>query len=210
VRKICVGKYGVGRIIARPFNGKFPYSRTADRKDFSIDPPSKTLLDCVKESGLRSIGVGKIEYIFNGRGITESYHTENNLQGLNKTIELVKQDFDGLVFVNLVDTDMKFGHRRDVFGYAQALEEIDVKVNELCKCLRHNDALYITGDHGCDPTHKAHTDHTREYTPLLVYGANIVPTNLGTLSGMDVISDTIKEQLKIGRGGKSVWQDITL
>ena len=104
---------------------------------------------------------------------------------------------------------MKYGHRRDVFGYAEALEEIDGKVAELIKYLKYDDVVYITGDHGCDPTHKAHTDHTREYTPLLVYGTEVVPTNLGTIKGFDVIADTIREQLDIGVGAKSVWEKIT-
>ena len=209
-RRLCSGAYGVGRIIARPFTGSYPFTRTSERKDFSLDPTGKTLLDCVKEAGMESVAVGKIEYIFNGRGITRSIHTESNLDGLNKTIEIAKERFDGLVFVNLVDTDMKYGHRRDVFGYAEALEEIDGKVSELIKLLHHDDVLYITGDHGCDPTHKLHTDHTREYTPLLIYGCDVVPTNLGTLKGFDVINDTIKEQLGIAdTTSKSVWERVT-
>ena len=209
-RKLCSGVYGVGRVIARPFTGKYPFTRTSERKDFSLDPTGKTLLDCVKEAGMESVAVGKIEYIFNGRGITRSIHTESNLDGLNKTLEIAKERFDGLVFVNLVDTDMKYGHRRDVFGYAEALEEIDGKVGELIKLLHHDDVLYITGDHGCDPTHKAHTDHTREYTPLLIYGCDVVPTNLGTLKGFDVINDTIKEQLGLADDPpKSVWERVT-
>ncbi len=209
-RKLCTGEFGVGRVIARPFTGKYPFTRTAERKDFSLDPTGVTLLDCVKDAGLESVAVGKIEYIFNGRGITRSIHTSSNLDGLNHTLEIAREHFDGLVFVNLVDTDMKYGHRRDVFGYAEALEEIDVKVGELVKLLHHDDVLYITGDHGCDPTHKAHTDHTREYTPLLIYGCDIVPTNLGTLQGFDVIADTIKEQLGIARTTpKSVWEKVT-
>ena len=208
-RELCVGKYAVGRIIARPFTGEYPYTRTADRKDYSLNPPAKTILDFVKDAGMQSVAVGKIEYIFNGQGITRSIHTESNLDGLNKTIEIAKENFDGLVFVNLVDTDMKYGHRRDVFGYAYALEEIDGKLAELIKVMKHDDVLYVTGDHGCDPTHKAHTDHTREYTPLLIYGCDVVPTNLGTLKGFDVICDTIREQLGIGSGNKSVWERIT-
>ena len=209
-RKLCTGEFGVGRIIARPFTGEYPFTRTAERKDFSLDPTGVTLLDCVKDAGMQSVAVGKIEYIFNGRGITRSIHTASNLDGLNQTLAIARERFDGLVFVNLVDTDMKYGHRRDVFGYAEALEEIDAKVGELVKILHHDDVLYITGDHGCDPTHKAHTDHTREYTPLLMYGCYIVPTNLGTLKGFDVISDTIKEQLGIAKTTpKSVWEKVT-
>ena len=208
-RALCVGKFGVGRVIARPFEGEYPFVRTSERKDFSMDPPEKTLLDEVKSAGLNSVAVGKIEYIFNGRGITRSIHTESNLDGLNVTLELAKENFEGLVFVNLVDTDMKFGHRRDVFGYATALEEIDTKLGELFKVMKRDDVLYVTGDHGCDPTHKLHTDHTREYTPLLIYGCDIVPTNLGTLKGFDVIGDTVKEQLGISNFHKSVWEKIT-
>ena len=208
-RALCTGKYAVGRVIARPFTGEYPFTRTADRKDFSLDPTGVTILDEVKAAGLQSVAVGKIEYIFNGRGITRSIHTHSNLEGLNVTIDIAKENFDGLVFVNLVDTDMKYGHRRDVFGYAEALEEIDGKVAELIKYLKYDDVVYITGDHGCDPTHKAHTDHTREYTPLLVYGTEVVPTNLGTIKGFDVIADTIREQLDIGVGAKSVWEKIT-
>ena len=208
-RKLCTGKYAVGRVIARPFTGAYPFIRTAERKDYSLNPPAKTILDDVKTAGFESVAVGKIEYIFNGQGITRSIHTESNLDGLNKTIEIAKERFDGLVFVNLVDTDMKYGHRRDVFGYASALEEIDAKVSELIKVMHHDDVVYITGDHGCDPTHKLHTDHTREYTPLLIYGTDIVPTNLGTIKGFDVIADTIREQLGIGGGPKSVWEKVT-
>ncbi|MCM1289989.1 MAG: phosphopentomutase [Corallococcus sp.] len=208
-RALCTGKYAVGRVIARPFTGEYPFTRTSERKDYSLNPPAKTVLDFVKDAGMESVAVGKIEYIFNGQGITRSIHTSSNLDGLNRTIEIAKESFDGLVFVNLVDTDMKYGHRRDVFGYAEALEEIDAKVAELIKIMKHDDVLYVTGDHGCDPTHKAHTDHTREYTPLLVYGCDVVPTNLGTIKGFDVICDTIKEQLGIGGGPKSVWERIT-
>lgn len=208
-RELCVGKYGVGRVIARPFTGEYPFVRRSERLDYSIDPTGETILDQVKQAGLQSVAVGKIESIFNGKGITRSIHTASNLEGLEVTIDIAKESFDGLVFVNLVDTDMKYGHRRDVFGYAEALEEIDTKVAELVKVLKHDDVLYITGDHGCDPTHKIHTDHTREYTPLLVYGTEIVPTNLGTIKGFDVIADTIREQLDIGVGAKSVWEKIT-
>lgn len=208
-RELCCGKYAVGRVIARPFEGEWPFTRTSDRKDFSLNPPAKTILNFVKDAGLQSVAVGKIEYIFNGQGITRSIHTNGNTDGLNVTLKLAEESFDGLVFVNLVDTDMKYGHRRDVFGYAEALEEIDAAVGKLMKIMKHDDVLYITGDHGCDPTHKQHTDHTREYTPLLVYGCDVVPTNLGTLKGFDVICDTIKEQLGIGFGAKSVWEKIT-
>lgn len=210
VRKICVGEYAVGRIIARPFNGKYPYARTDDRKDFSLDPPCPTLMDEFQENGIETVGVGKIEDIFNHKGLNRSYHLHDNDGCMKKTIELAKTDFNGLVFVNLIDTDMLYGHRRDVFGYAQSLERLDEQIGELMSNLRRNDVIYITSDHGNDPCHKVHTDHTREFTPLLVYGTNIVPTNLGTLVGFDTIADTIREQFGLNNNGKSVWQKITL
>ncbi|MEG1527723.1 MAG: phosphopentomutase [Clostridia bacterium] len=208
-RKLCVGKYNVGRIIARPFTGEFPFVRTDDRKDYSVSPPSDTLLNNVSNAGLASVGVGKIEDIFNFSGLTESYHTHNNAESLDKTIELAKKDFDGLVFVNLIDTDMLYGHRRDVFGYAQALEKIDIKLAELMIYLKPDDVLYVTADHGNDPCHKEHTDHTREYTPLLVFGDKIIPTNLGTIKGFDAIADTIREQLGLNFNSKSLWDKLT-
>ncbi|HPG92314.1 MAG TPA: phosphopentomutase [Clostridia bacterium] len=210
IRAICVDEYSVSRIIARPFGGKYPFERTVDRKDFSLSPPSATLLDEMKENKFNSVGIGKIEDIFNFSGLTESYHTHTNKEGMEKLIELANKEFDGLVFANLVDTDMLYGHRRDVFGYAQAMEEIDKMLGLFMPCLKHDDVLYITSDHGNDPTHKAHTDHTREYTPLLIYGRDIVPTNLGTLVGFDVIADTIREQFALPNKGKSLWQKITL
>ncbi len=210
IRKICTGEFGVGRVIARPFAGEYPFARTQDRKDFSLVPPQKTLLDDMKENNFHSVGVGKIEDIFAFQGLTESYHTHNNAESMDKTVELAKNDFDGLVFVNLIDTDMLFGHRRDVFGYAEAMEDLDNRFGELMSCLKHEDVLYVTSDHGNDPTHKAHTDHTREYTPLLIYGRDIVPTNLGTIEGFDVIADTVREQFALPQNGKSVWKKITL
>lgn len=209
IREICVGKYNVGRIIARPFNGVYPFNRTDDRKDFSISPPEPTLLDTLKSSGYKSVGVGKVEDIFNFQGLTDSYHTHSNAEAMDKTIELVKDNFDGLIFVNLVDTDMKFGHRRDVYGYAQCIEEFDVKLAKLIPYLKKDDVLYITSDHGNDPCLTRHTDHTREYVPLLIFGTEIVPTNLGTIQGFDCIADTIKEQFGIEEHTKSLWQKLT-
>lgn len=210
IREICVGEYAVGRVIARPFDGVHPFTRTPDRKDYSVPPPQKTLLDDMKDNGFKSVGVGKVEDIFNFQGLTDSYHTHNNVESMDKTIELAQEDFDGLVFVNLIDTDMLYGHRRDIFGYAGAIEEIDNKLGELMSCLKHEDVLYVTSDHGNDPTHKLHTDHTREYTPLLIYGRDIVPTNLGTITGFDVVADTVREQFALQQKGKSVWKKMTL
>ena len=207
-RDLCVGKYAVGRVIARPFEGQWPFSRRVERKDFSVDPHGTTLLDTIKENGMEVVAVGKIESIFNGKGITQSYHTKDNLDGLQQTLSIIKQKFDGLVFVNLVDTDMKYGHRRDVIGYAQALEDIDAYVAKIKKVLKKDDVLYITADHGCDPTHQIHTDHTREYTPLLIYGMDVLPTHLGIVSGMDSIAETIKAQLGLSYNQKSLWEKI--
>lgn len=208
-RELCIGKYEVARVIARPFSGSYPFVRTPDRRDYAVSPDSETLLDILKANNLEVVSIGKIDNIFSGKGITRSYHTIDNNDGLNRTVSMAKEDFNGLVFVNLVDTDMKCGHRRDVIAYAQALEQIDEKIGVLQNCMKKDDVLYITADHGCDPTHLLHTDHTREYTPLLVYGNDVLPTNLGIMSGMDTISDTVKEQFGLKHGPKSIWQKIT-
>lgn len=209
IRQICKGEYGVARVIARPFEGKFPFSRTDDRRDFSLSPPQKTLLDDVKESGMKCLGIGKIGDIFNYQGLTDSIHTHRNCDTLRELLKVAEQDFDGLVFANLIDTDMLYGHRRDVFGYAQTLEDIDKGFGELLSVLNKDDVVYITSDHGNDPCHSRHTDHTREYVPLLISGKNIIPTNLGTISGFDCIADTVREQLELARGQKSLWGKIT-
>ncbi|MDD3831958.1 MAG: phosphopentomutase [Clostridia bacterium] len=209
-RSLCIGAYNVGRVIARPFSGEYPYVRTSQRKDYSVSPPTKTLLDDFADNGYCSIGVGKIEDIFNSHGLTQSYHTHNNKESMDKTIQLVKTDFDGLVFVNLIDTDMLYGHRRDVFGYAQSLEELDTQLGILRSCLRHDDIVYLTSDHGNDPCHKEHTDHTREYTPLMIFGNRILPTNLGTLQGLDTIANTVRDQFNMPHGDNSVWDRISV
>lgn len=209
-RDLCVGSFGVGRVIARPFSGVHPFIRTEERKDFSVAPPTDTLLDNVKNAGMKSIGIGKIEDIFCFKGLTDSYHTHDNKSSFDKTIEVLGQSFDGLVFVNLIDTDMLYGHRRDVFGYAQCLEEIDKRIGHIISKMRADDVLYVTSDHGNDPCHKVHTDHTREYVPLLIYGRDIIPTNLGTLTGFDTIAETIRQQLNLPYGAKSLWDTVIL
>lgn len=178
-RHIMQGRHAVGRIIARPFDGKNgEYKRTPDRRDFSLEPVADTVLDMLKAAGKQVIGVGKIEDIFAGRGLTEAEHTVSNADGIRKTIEYAKRGLDGLLFTNLVDYDMLYGHRNDVEGYARALEEFDAALPQIMDSLSAEDMLIISSDHGCDPTTQS-TDHSREYTPLLVFGQGVKPVNLG-------------------------------
>ena len=193
-REILQGDFGVGRVIARPFEGEYPFKRTANRHDFSIEPPKETMLDGLKSEGFDVIGVGKIYDIFAGKGLTECVFTQNNQDGMSKTTEYQKKAFNGLCFVNLVDFDMVYGHRRNVDGYAKALSEFDEWLGGFIKNMREDDALIITADHGCDPAFKG-TDHTRECVPFVLYGKNINPENLGTINGFDYISEAIKKIL---------------
>lgn len=198
-RQIMQGVHGVGRIIARPFIGEYPnFERTPRRHDFSIEPPQPTLLDVMKDNHLDVIGVGKIFDIFAGRGITKSLGiNENNSDGMIKTLNLMNEDFNGLCFVNLVDFDMVYGHRRDVDGYAQALTDFDIQLGQLINKLRDDDLLLITADHGCDPNAKG-TDHTREYVPLLIYGKKInAGINFGTQPTFSVIASTIADNFNV-------------
>ena len=192
-RKILTGKHAVGRVIARPFLGdsKDNFYRTKNRHDFSLVPP-ETILNNLQDNGFDVIAVGKIKDIFAGSGITESYHTRDNFEGMNKTMELVEKDFNGLCFVNLVDFDMVYGHRNDVDGYAKAYSEFDKWLEEFLPKLREDDVLIITADHGCDPSTPS-TDHSREYIPLLVYGHNIKPVNLGIRNTYSDIGKTIDD-----------------
>ena len=197
-RKLLQGKHGVGRVIARPFVGTpGNFKRTANRHDFSLEPPQKTLLDAVKEAGLASIGVGKIHDIFAGRGLTEYVYNKSNADGMHHTLSYARKDFSGLCFVNLVDFDMQFGHRRDVDGYANALSEFDAWLPEFLEAMEDEDLLIITADHGCDPAYAATTDHTREYVPLLVLGKKVTPVNLSTRSTFADIAATAAELLGI-------------
>ena len=193
-REILVGDFGIGRVIARPFEGEYPFKRTPNRHDFSLEPPKETILDALSDKGFDVIGVGKINDIFAGKGITEYVYTKNNADGMNKAAEYQSRDFNGLCFVNLVDFDMSFGHRRDVDGYANALTEFDEWLGGFVDNMREGDALIITADHGCDPSFKG-TDHTRECVPLVMYGESLEPENLGTIEGYDYISEVIKEFL---------------
>lgn len=187
-RRIMQGDRAVGRIIARPFVKQGDrFVRTEDRRDYALEPPGTTMLDTLHAHGVRVTAVGKISDLFCGRGITESIHTGNNGEGLDAVLRLTESVADGLVFVNLVDTDMLFGHRNDVPGYAKALRQIDERIPAIERGLRCDDVLILTADHGCDPT-TASTDHSREYVPLLLYGKSIRPQNLHTLQGFDHIA----------------------
>ena len=195
-RKILVGEHAVGRVIARPFNGEYPFTRTADRRDFSVEPPEETILDKLKSNNYDVISVGKIADIFANRGITESYYTHSNDEGMTKTLELTDKDFTGLVFTNLVDFDMKYGHRRDIDGYANAISEFDNWLNFFLPKMKNDDLLIITADHGCDPAFKG-TDHTREQVPILMYSHDIKPENLGTIKGYNYISKVISDNFDL-------------
>ncbi|MBQ9080842.1 MAG: phosphopentomutase [Clostridia bacterium] len=193
-RKILTGKHAVGRVIARPFTGEFPnYIRTPRRHDFSLEPPEKTVLDALSAAGYDTIGVGKISDIFAGRGISKSYYTRSNAEGMNITSDVTKQDFNGLCFVNLVDFDSLFGHRRDAEGYAAALAEFDTWLGGWLNDLQDDDIVMITADHGCDPDFAATTDHTREYVPLFVWGKAVKPENLGTRATYADIAATVAD-----------------
>ena len=198
-REILRGRHGVGRVIARPFVGNAAdgFKRTSNRHDYSLEPPARTLLDAVKESGKASIGVGKIYDIFAGIGTTEHVYNTSNANGMEHTDHYAAQDFEGLCFVNLVDFDMVFGHRRNIDGYANALNEFDAWLGTFLPKLREDDILMITADHGCDPAYTATTDHTREYVPLIVAGPKVRPVNLGTRTGFCDIAATIAELLDV-------------
>ena len=210
-RKILQGKHGVGRVIARPFVGQ-PGSvkRTANRHDFSLEPPKQTLPEAVKAAGLASIGVGKIHDIFAGQGLTEHVYNKSNADGMAHTMRYAAQDFKGLCFVNLVDFDMQYGHRRDIDGYARALNEFDAWLPRLMEQLTDEDVVMITADHGCDPAYTATTDHTREYVPLMVLGKGIKSVNLGTRESFADIAATVAELLNVplDTPGKSFAQEI--
>ena len=196
-REMLKGEYGVGRVIARPFEGEWPYTRTPRRHDFSLEPPAKTMLDAIVEAGQDMIAVGKIHDIFAGRGMTEFTYTSGNTDGLAKTLEIADRDFTGLCFVNLVDFDMLYGHRRNPDGYAQALHEFDTWLPELLAKLGDDDCVIITADHGCDPGYLKHTDHTREYIPMIALGKKVKPVNLGTRAGFCDIAATVTELLGV-------------
>ena len=206
-RQLLTGEHSVGRVIARPFIGKDGnYQRTPKRHDFSLEPPGETMLDAIKGAGKEVIGVGKIKDIFAGRGITSYVYTKGNAEGIERTLEYLDQDFEGLCFVNLVDYDMLYGHRKDIEGYAKALTEFDEALPQMISKMREDDLLMITADHGCDPGYTVSTDHSREYTPLIVYGKSIASVNLGTRDTFADIGATVLDYLGVeGKiAGKSV------
>lgn len=197
-RKMLQGRHGVGRVIARPFIGESGnYQRTVRRHDYSLEPPAITMLDQLKSAGRDVIAVGKIKDIFVGKGITESVYTSGNEDGIAKTLEYMDKDFEGLCFVNLVDYDSLYGHRNDIDGYARALTYFDEKLPLIMEKMRPDDILMITADHGCDPGYTATTDHTREYTPFLMYGEKISPVNLGTRKTFADIGATVLQYFSV-------------
>jgi len=208
-RKLLTGPYKVGRVIARPFIGEAGnFTRTANRHDFSLKPPQKTLLDTLTKTGQQVLAVGKINDIFAGQGITASYPTESNMDGVDKTILAFNELKKGLLFANLVDFDSKYGHRNDPPGYAQALEEFDQRLPEIWNLLDKETILIIAADHGCDPT-TASTDHSREYVPVLIMGENVRKNvNLNIRKSFGDIGATIAEFLGVNYSGygESMWE----
>lgn len=198
-RSLLTGEFAVGRVIARPFEGSYPFKRTSRRHDYSLPPFAPTMCDLIEKKGLSVISIGKINDIFAGKGITESHPTVGNDDGMQKTAEAAKRDFEGLCFTNLVDFDAVYGHRNDVDGYAKALTAFDENLKSFLPLLRQDDLLIITADHGCDPSTPS-TDHSREYVPALFYGNNFKNgVNLGTRSTFADISATVLDYLNIDK-----------
>lgn len=200
-RELLQGEHGVGRVIARPFTGEYPFTRTANRHDYSLLPQGTTMLDVLKENGFATISVGKIYDIFAGKSVSESNRTTSNHHGMEVTLDIQKRDFEGLCFVNLVDFDMKYGHRNDIAGYAEAMTDFDRQLGEFLEGMREDDILIITADHGCDPATPS-TDHSREYVPMLVYGNGIKGgVDLGTRSSFADISATVLDYFGLDQKG---------
>ena len=198
-RDMLQGEHGVGRVIARPFTGEWPFTRTSNRHDYSLIPPHTTMLDVLKKHNLATISVGKIYDIFAGKSVSECNRTTSNANGMEVTLDIQKRDFEGLCFVNLVDFDMKYGHRNDIVGYASAMTEFDRYLGEFLKNMRADDMLIITADHGCDPSTPS-TDHSREYVPMIVCGDGIkAGVDLGTRSTFADISATVLDYLGVDK-----------
>lgn len=210
-REMLVGENVVGRVIARPFVGEVgSFKRTSNRRDYALDPFGKTALEYIKENGMSVAAVGKIEDIYNGKGVTEAVHIKNNMDGVDKTLEYMDKIDNGLIFTNLVDFDMLYGHRNDPKGYGKAIEDFDGRLNEIYSKLRDEDILIITADHGCDPTTES-TDHSREYIPILVYGKKVKGgTELGIRDSFTDIGKSILHYLGIDNNleGKSFISEI--
>ncbi len=209
IRRVATGKYNVARVIARPFVGTVGnFTRTEDRRDYALFPPKKSVLDRFKKSGYDVVSIGKIYDVFNGAGITERIVSKNNTMGLAAITEAAGKDYNGIVFANLCDTDTLYGHRNNVEGYAKALEEIDEAIPGIIKNLSNDDVLIVTGDHGCDPSTPS-TDHSREYTPILVYGKNLKSgVNLRTLFGFDTLGKSLLDYFHIKRFKYSIFREL--
>ncbi|MCY6483132.1 phosphopentomutase [Clostridium aestuarii] len=211
-RNILQGEHAVARVIARPFVGELGnFTRTPNRRDFSLTPPYNTVLDNLKNNNLNVMAVGKIEDIFCGQGITEAIHTKDNMDGVDQTLNYMKQNKKGIIFTNLVDFDMKWGHRNNVKDYGRGLEEFDARLPEILDAMQESDVLFINADHGCDPTRPG-TDHTREYVPFLAYGKTLkADVNLGTRKTFSDIGQTTAEILSVEpiRYGESFLEEIT-
>ena len=211
-REMLMGDNAVARVIARPYigAGRGKFERTSNRRDYSLNPFEDTVLDTIKNSGLDVIGIGKIEDIFNGQGITEAIHTKDNMDGVDETIKYINKENKGLIFTNLVDFDSKYGHRRNSLGYKEALEEFDKRIPEIIESMKEDDILIINADHGNDPTYKG-TDHTREYIPVLVYGKNVkAGVNLGIRNSFADIGATVAQLLDVNetKNGESFKSQI--
>ena len=210
-REMLQGKHGVGRVIARPFNGEYPFTRTSNRHDYSLLPQGTTMLDRLMDNGLATISVGKIYDIFAGKSVSESNRTTSNHHGMEVTLDIQKRDFEGLCFVNLVDFDMKYGHRNDIAGYAQAMTDFDKQLGEFVANMRDDDMLVITADHGCDPATPS-TDHSREYVPMVVYGKGVKGgVDMKTRDSFADISATVLEYFGVDQkdtNGKSFLGEV--
>jgi len=210
-RELLTGENSVARVIARPFVGKPGFfKRTDRRKDFSLPPPEKTILEILQSKGIRVVGIGKINDLFAGKGITRSIHTRDNQDAMDKLTQTIKEEKEGLIFINLVDFDMVWGHRNDVQGFAKGLKNFDRRLEEVLELLQTYDLLMITADHGCDPTTPS-TDHSREYVPLLVLGEKLKKgVNLGTRRSFSDVSATLADVFEVqGTGkGESFWRKI--
>lgn len=210
-RNMLVDKWAVGRVIARPFIGEAPnFKRTSNRRDYALDPFNKTMLEYLKDANYEVAAVGKIEDIYNKKGITSAVHTKSNMDGVDKTLEYMDTVKEGLIFTNLVDFDMLYGHRNDPAGYGKALEDFDNRLQEIYSKMGGEDILIITADHGCDPTTSS-TDHSREHIPVLVYGKNVKPgVNIGTRETFADIGKTILDFFNVQNElvGKSFLKDI--
>ncbi len=209
-RSLLVGKHAVGRVIARPYTGTYPdFVRTSRRHDYSIAPPAETMLNVLEKANRSVIGIGKISDIFAGSGITASVRTNGNEDGMEKTIAYMEREFEGLCFVNLVDFDMKYGHRNDAAGYAAAVSVFDRQLREMVRRMKEEDVVMITADHGCDPGFLKSTDHTREYVPFLAYGKAIRSgVDLGTRKSFSDIAQTVLAAFSLSHTSQSFWERI--